>query len=358
MSGAGDRLDLAGAALLLDRIMAHAVTPNSPLDDLLEGVVAGLSRLVGSTCGCAFWSLKASLTDPIVRLGDLHRDSKTIAREAAQRVQKTGSTLWVTDGRMLLGGEGGASDVARGMLAVPLRLTVEDAPRILGALTFERPQTTPSDELIAFIEAVGEKLAMAVWFSARQKKRRAQFEDLLEQVDRMTTLLHLDRNAQRDAVIDPATGLVNRAFFENHCPIAVATAHRYKHPLSVIILNVVWADDRKLGPAEERAVLTTISREVLRLCRSCDTVAQFGDQTVILMLPHTNREGCATLAGRIRESVAKLKLPAEGLQAIPSLGTAVLLTGDDAKDLLVAAQLAVDRAKTNGGNRVIAAPGR
>jgi diguanylate cyclase (GGDEF)-like protein len=350
-------LDLEAAATLLDRIMAHTVSATG-LDDLLEGALAGVGRLVGSTCGCAFWSLKTSLTDPVVRQGDLHRDSKAIAREAAQRVHKTGQSLWIPDGRMLLGGGGGASDIARGLLAIPLRLTVEEVPRILGAFTFERSQVPPSEDVVGFLEAVGEKVATAVWFAARQKKRRAQFEELLEQVDRMTTLLHLDRNAQRDAVIDPTTGLVNRAFFENHCPIIVAAAHRYKFPMTVVILNVAWADDRKLGPEEERAVLTTISREVLRLCRSCDTVAQFGEQTVILLLPHTNREGCATLAGRIRESIAKLKLPSEGLKAIPSLGTAALLTGDDAKDLLVAAQLAVDRAKTNGGNRVIAAPGR
>lgn len=350
-------LDLEAAAALLDGIMAHAVSSTS-LDDLLDGAVSGVGRLVGSSFACAFWSLSGSLTDPIVRQGDLHRDSKAIAREAAQRVERTGQPMWVPDGRMLLGGGGGISEVARGMLAVPLRLTVEDVPRILGAFTFECPHGQPPEAVVGFVELVGEKVATAVWFAARQKKRRAQFEELLEQVDRMTTLLHLDRNAQRDALIDPATGLVNRAFFENHCPILVAAAHRYKLPLSVIILNVVWADERQLGPAEERNVLTTISREVLRLCRSCDTVAQYGDQTVILLLPHTDREGCATLAGRIRESVAGLKLPSAGLKAIPSLGTAALLPGDDAKDVLVAAQLAVDRAKTNGGNRVIAAPGR
>jgi diguanylate cyclase (GGDEF)-like protein len=351
-------IDLEAAATLIDRLMTHTVSPASGLDEVLEGALSALGPLVGSTCACAFWSLRTSLHDPLVRIGDLHSDSKTIAREAAQRVHKTGQPLWVPDGRMLLGGGGGASAAARGLLAIPLRLTVEESPRILGALTFERPQSPPSAALVAFCEAVGEKVATAVWFSARQKKRRAQFEELLEQVDRMTTLLHLDRSAQRDAVIDPATGLVNRAFFESHCPIMVAMAHRYKFPMSVVILNVVWADDRSLNPEEERAVLSTISREVLRLCRSCDTVAQFGDQTVILLLPHTHREGCATLAGRIRESIAALKLPIAGLQAVPSLGTAALLPGDDARDLLVAAQLAVDRAKTNGGNRVIAAPGR
>jgi diguanylate cyclase (GGDEF)-like protein len=357
MSGSDERLDLTAATLLVDRLMSHTISTTG-LDELLEGALHGLGPMLGNTCGCAFWSLRTSLHDPIVRIGDLHRDSKAIAREAAQRVHKTGQSLWVKDGRMLLGGGGGISDVARGLLAIPLRLTVEEVPRILGALTFERPQTPPSEAAVAFAEAVGEKVSTAVWFAARQKKRREQFEDLLEQVERMTTLLHLDRNAQRDAVIDPATGLVNRAFFENHCPIMVATAHRYKFPLSVIILNIAWADERILGAEEERAVLTTISREVLRLCRSCDTVAQFGDQTVILLLPHTSREGCGTLAGRIRERIVKLKLPVERLKAVPSLGTAALLPGDDAKDLLVAAQLAVDRAKTNGGNRVIAAPGR
>ena len=154
-----------------------------------------------------------------------------------------------------------------------------------------------------------------------------------------------------EARIDALTGLANRRALEEILAAEISRAHRFAHQLAVVLLDL----DRfkeindSFGHAAGDVMLRAVSRLLTSLARQGDTVARWGGEEFVVVLPETDLAGARRFAERLRRtieahSVADMKTSA-------SCGVATLFPEDSVEELLGAADQALYQAKSNGRNR-------
>jgi diguanylate cyclase (GGDEF)-like protein len=165
------------------------------------------------------------------------------------------------------------------------------------------------------------------------------------------------------ATSDPLTGLFNRGYVEDRLAIELSRARRYGN---VLTLAVIDADRFKAlndthGHAAGDFVLKKIGAFLRDSFRQSDTTARYGGEEFVVLLPETDIEAARHKVESLRELVAatpvQLGLLAHSVQITISAGLASFPDdGDDAAELLAAADERMFRAKREGRNRVVAGP--
>ncbi len=164
------------------------------------------------------------------------------------------------------------------------------------------------------------------------------------------------------AVTDPLTGLFNRRRVESVLEVEWKAVKRYGRELSCFVLDVdhFKTINDEHGHRVGDVVLKTIA-DIVRSCvREVDTVARWGGEEFLAILPQTGLEGAGVVAERVLERIRGRRfeeLP--GRQVTASAGVAAAGGGHDNPDKLVnAADFALLQAKAGGRDRVeLAAPG-
>jgi diguanylate cyclase (GGDEF)-like protein len=165
------------------------------------------------------------------------------------------------------------------------------------------------------------------------------------------------------ATSDPLTGLFNRGYLEDRLAIELSRARRYGN---VLTLAVIDADRFKAlndthGHAAGDSVLKKIGALLRDSFRQSDTTARYGGEEFVVLLPETDIETARRKMESLRELVAatpiQLGLPAQSVQITISAGLASFPDdGDDAAELLAAADERMFRAKRQGRDLVVAGP--
>ena len=121
------------------------------------------------------------------------------------------------------------------------------------------------------------------------KQIEAEREELLEQVREM---------ARRDAL----TGLPNRRALEEQLPQAMPRARRRRSPLSVAILDIdhFKAYNDTYGHLAGDEVLRACAKAWDSALRAEDTIARFGGEEFLVLLPDTSPEEAAEIVERLR----------------------------------------------------------
>jgi len=160
------------------------------------------------------------------------------------------------------------------------------------------------------------------------------------------------------ATTDPMTHLKNRrAFFENGTK-QLAMARRYGTDVSIIVADVDHfkkVNDTYGHQAGDEALIA-VSRVLVGLTRTEDTVARIGGEEFAVLLPDTNRLGAAVLAERMRNAVERERF-VFGDKVVPltiSIGVASFAVElvDSVDQLLSIADQRLYLAKRNGRNRI------
>ncbi|MEJ6005263.1 DUF484 family protein [Paucibacter sp. AS339] len=164
---------------------------------------------------------------------------------------------------------------------------------------------------------------------------------------------------------DALTGVHNRRYFEHRCLIEIAQARRYRHDLACLFLDLdrfKAINDRYGHPAGD-AVLRAIGHSIQAQLRAGDTIARFGGEEFVVLLPQAPVQHAREIAERIRASIAArpFSLPSgEVITASVSVGLAMLpaerIQAEPqqlAERLVKAADQALYQAKAEGRNRVI-----
>jgi len=163
---------------------------------------------------------------------------------------------------------------------------------------------------------------------------------------------------------DMLTGVHNRRYFEHRCAIEVAQARRHRHPLACMFLDIDGfkaINDGHGHPAGD-TVLRAVGQAIQGQLRAGDTIARWGGEEFVALLPQAPGPQAREIAERIRGHVAALPVAA-GEARIPvtiSIGMAMLgsdIAGREpallGAQLVAGADKALYRAKQQGRNRVI-----
>ncbi len=156
------------------------------------------------------------------------------------------------------------------------------------------------------------------------------------------------------AVHDGLTGLYNRTFMTDHFDTLIKGAQRRNERLAVVQLDL----DRfkqindTLGHAAGDYVLVVTSQRMREACRASDLCVRLGgDEFVMILQGAGSTEDIDTVAKRIMERINE-PIGFHGATIMPgaSAGIAVYpVDADNAKDLVVHADLALYSAKKQGG---------
>jgi diguanylate cyclase (GGDEF)-like protein len=154
-----------------------------------------------------------------------------------------------------------------------------------------------------------------------------------------------------EARIDSLTGLANRRALEEILAAEISRAQRFTHQLALVLLDL----DRfkeindSFGHAAGDVMLRAVSRLLTSLARQGDTVARWGGEEFIVVLPETDLPGAQRFAERLRRTIEAHSVG--DMQTSASCGVATMLPEDSVEELLGAADQALYQAKSNGRNR-------
>lgn len=173
---------------------------------------------------------------------------------------------------------------------------------------------------------------------------------------------HLDQlkaqqiRLQQMAMTDQLTGLCNRHYLMEAAPKKISEAKRHRIPISLLVVDL---DKFKNindthGHATGDIVLTETGKLLNECCRDEDLVVRFGGEEFIILLSHCNLKAGIQKAEYIRSRIEALK--PNDLTITGSIGVSAMEEGSDLlfKDLFIAADEAVYKAKDTGRNKVVA----
>ena len=139
---------------------------------------------------------------------------------------------------------------------------------------------------------------------------------------------HIIRSLEEKALIDPLTGLGNRAMFTQRFEAEVCLRIRFGTPLSCILMDVDHfkeVNDTYGHPAGDQ-VLKMIGKAIADLCRTEDVACRFGGEEFVIIAPHTNGADAETFADRIRQIIAETRFKPENIALSPLLGDCIRVT--------------------------------
>lgn len=171
----------------------------------------------------------------------------------------------------------------------------------------------------------------------------------------------LQQRLQLNAQTDPLTGLINRGLLEDLGRKEVARARRHGYGLSVVVLEPDHFDaiNSRHGHHTGDQVLQHLAALATASLRQEDFIARLDHSGFALLLPSTRMAGAQQMAERLRSEIAASAIAVDGqaLTLTASFGIAALgLHSDDWAEMMPRAQMALYRAKTDGGNRIEIAP--
>jgi len=208
------------------------------------------------------------------------------------------------------------------------------------------PQAVPG-ELATNLAAAAESILLSFALADRIRILRKEKEELT--ISRAHYL--------RASLTDGLTGLYNRRYFRETLEQALRQADRYRHSLSLLMLDV---DDFKSfndahGHQAGDEVLRQLAGVMRTSARQSDTPCRYGGEEFVLLLPETGREEARDVAQRLRREIeGRVVEMADGRtgSATISIGVAEMAPGEEADRLIQRADAALYRAKRQGKNRV------
>ncbi len=165
------------------------------------------------------------------------------------------------------------------------------------------------------------------------------------------------RTVEKQALVDGLTGLANRRLCTAALDRELARAERFDEPLAFVLADL---DDFKsindrFGHPTGDEVLRAFADLLQASVREIDLAGRWGGEEFVLLLPGTDLDGGAKLAGRIRQSLAEHELAGlDGatFHVTASFGVAAFPDAPCEDQLVAAADAALYDAKRLGKNRI------
>ena len=186
-------------------------------------------------------------------------------------------------------------------------------------------------------------------------------EGLEEQVrERTEKLADAVRVLEQLSLEDELTKIPNRRHFDLYLASQVVMARRNGTPLALIMFDVDFFKNYndRYGHSAGDDCLKAVAAAIRSSCaRASDMVARYGGEEFVMLLPDTDLDAAAAIADSARMAVVGLGAPnaAHKVCEVTVSGGVAILAGSSsgtAKQLIVAADQALYRAKALGRNRI------
>jgi diguanylate cyclase (GGDEF)-like protein len=177
-------------------------------------------------------------------------------------------------------------------------------------------------------------------------------------VDLQKELLETNKRLELLSITDGLTKLHNHRYFQDELARAFEESQRYQRPLSLAMIDIDFF--KKFNDTYGHAVGDDVLKRAAELyrssVRSTDLVARYGGEEFAVMMPETALDDGIAFAEKIRHMIESTPLETQqgALNVTISLGVASVPHSriHSAKELIVAADKALYRAKRNGRNQV------
>ncbi|WP_339080515.1 diguanylate cyclase [Pseudomonas sp. TMP9] len=193
-------------------------------------------------------------------------------------------------------------------------------------------------------EQVGQRLQSLTQKVADMEQEAQVFRD------------HLEEQRQK-ALLDPLTGLPNRAGWSERLELEVARWKRYGGELLLAVLDI---DHFKrindgYGHLAGDKVLKIIAGELAKRLRKTDFIARFGGEEFVLLIPSTPLEGGHQLLQTILQGVEQCPFHFRGerVTITISAGLTAFAQDESSEQVFERADQALYRAKGGGRNQVV-----
>ena len=257
----------------------------------------------------------------------------------------------------------------------PIRLVIDRCTAVAAGRLDERITIRTNDELNQLLGAFNE-MSAALALSEQKKQEafvalqrskeeleirvRQRTADLNEVNDKLSHEIAQRIIAQKAleeaATVDPLTRLLNRRAMMERFDYEIARNRRSRLPFTILFLDLDHfkrVNDERGHDAGD-SVLMEISMRMKNMLRSQDSIARWGGDEFVVLLPETGlREGTA-VAEKIQRWIAEVPLYANGEEVFvtASFGAAEFRQGADIHQVIKAADEAAFAAKMKGRNRV------
>jgi diguanylate cyclase len=173
------------------------------------------------------------------------------------------------------------------------------------------------------------------------------------------TVRRAERKLVELATQDSLTGLSNRRNLLALAEQEIARSRRSGEPIALILADIdhfKQINDRRGHEAGDQ-VICQAGTLLQRMCRAQDSVARWGGEEFLVLLPATRIEAAAALADRMCKAVAgtPVDLARDRIAITFSFGVAELKPGEPISDAIARADRALYQSKAQGRNRVTTA---
>jgi diguanylate cyclase len=195
---------------------------------------------------------------------------------------------------------------------------------------------------------------------AREQEVAARLKGLAERVAHMEQEAlgfreHLEEQRQK-ALIDPLTGLPNRAAWSERLEHEIKQWQQHGNTLSLAMLDLDHFKriNDNYGHLAGDKVLKIIATVLRKRLRAADFIARFGGEEFVLLLPATTPAVGAKLLETLRAAIeaCPFHFKGERVTITISMGLASFRMGEHSDLVLKRADQALYRAKNGGRNRV------
>ena len=177
-------------------------------------------------------------------------------------------------------------------------------------------------------------------------------------VDLQKELMETNKRLELLSITDGLTKLYNHRYLQDELARAFEESQRYQRPLSLAIIDIDFFKkvNDSYGHAVGDEVLKGVAKIFQESIRATDLAARYGGEEFAVMMPETELDDAITFAEKIRMliEVAAMRTSVGPLHITVSVGVAAVPRTKihTAKELIVAADKALYRAKRNGRNQV------
>ncbi|MDF5753391.1 GGDEF domain-containing phosphodiesterase [Spongiactinospora sp. TRM90649] len=350
---------VAGAPLTLVALATGFV-----LSDVIRGGVEAPVPLISTVIASVVLVLLLRLFVLLAEGARLRRLVRLGERQLRELAESTGDVVLLCDHEGVISEIGDAVETVYGYRPADLLggsifdyIHPEDAPAIRAALRDLELDDDPPEQSDACLIACRVRAADGTWRPTESvATRHLRGEDLLMISARDIS----DQEALRNQVAhltfhDGVTGLPNRAYFEERTREVLAGRSTGRSAVIFLDLDGFTAVNDSVGHASGDYLLGQAARRLRSAVRSDDTLARWGgDEFAVLVESNLEAQAVVDLAERLVRAVSQepFRVADRDIALTGSVGVAFAEDGVPSADLIRNADVAMARAKEQGGRRV------